>query len=211
MDAFLFALALFVFWGLIGFATISVFSPRLRLIQGVLISPSIGVAVTILPVFFINRAGLPVKDFGGILLPILAAFAVLAVVIKRPIFPAKRCVPPFGIVVAALLLAARPMFSYSFDWVSFSNDDMANYCLGAQRFLNSGYFDTPNLANLLAGKDYSQAYWFMHVAGGARSGSELMLAVVWALSGLNAHQIFMPVIMALHLALVAGVGAMVSG
>src|ERR1700682_643359 len=160
MNAFLFALALFAFWGLIGFATISIFPPRLRLIQGVLISPAIGVAVTILPVFFINRAGLPVRDFGGILLPILAASAVLALVIKPPIFPAKRCLPFFGIVVAALLLAARPMFSYGFDWVSFSNEDMANYCLGAQRFLNNAYFDPANLADLFSGRDYSQAYWF---------------------------------------------------
>jgi hypothetical protein len=211
MDAFLFTLALFAFWGLIGFATISISPPRLRLIQGILISPAIGIAVTILPVFFINRAGVPVKDFGGILLPILAALAVLVLVIKRPIFPAKRCLPFFGIVIAALLLAAHPMFRYGFDWLSFSNDDMANYSLAAQRFLNHGFFDQPNLNDLFSGKDYSLVYWFMHVAGGVRSGSELMLAVVWAFSGLNAHQIFMPVIMALHLALIAGAGAMVSG
>ena len=211
MDAFLFTLALFIFWGLIGFATISIFPPRLRLIQGVLISPAIGIAVTILPVFFINRAGIPIKDFGGILLPALAALAILALAIKRPIFPAKRCLPFLGIVVVALFLAARPMFSYGFDWVSFSNDDMANYALGAQRFLNHGFFDQPNLGDLFSGKDYSLAYWFMHAAGGVRSGSELMLAVVWAFSGLNAHQVFMPVIMALHIALVAGTGAMVSG
>lgn len=211
MNAFLFTLALFAFWGLIGFATISIFSPRLRLIQGVLISPAIGIAVIILPVFFINRAGVPVKDFGGILLPALAALAVLVLVIKRPIFPAKRCLPFLGILVAALFLVARPMFSYGFDWLSFSNDDMANYSLGAQRFLNHGFFDPPNLDDLVTGKDYSLAYWFMHAAGGVRSGSELMLAVVWAFSGLNAHQIFMLVIMALHLALIAGTGAMVVG
>jgi hypothetical protein len=211
MDAFFFTLALFAFWGLVGLATIAVFRPRLRLIQGVLISPAIGIAVTILPVFFINRAGIPVKDFGGILLAALAVLAVLALVIKRPNFPVKRCLLYFGILTAALLLAAWPMFRYGFDWVSFSNDDMANYCLAAQRFLNHGFFDQPNLDDLYSGKDYSLAYWFMHVAGGSRSGSELMLSVVWAFSGLNAHQIFMPVIMALHLALLAGTGAMVSG
>ncbi len=211
MDAFLFTLALFAFWGLIGFATISVFPPRLRLIQSVLISPAIGVAITILPVFFINRAGLPVKDFGRILLPSLAALAVLALFLKKPFFPYKRLLPFLGIVLVALLLAARPMFSYGFDWVSFANDDMANYCLAAQRFLNNGFFDPPNLAALYSGKDYSLVYWFMHVSAGVRSGSELMLAVVWAFSGLNAHQIFMPVIMALHLTLVSGTGALVSG
>lgn len=210
MDAFLFTLALFSFWGLVGFATVSAFQTRLRVVQGVLVSPAIGIAVTILPVFFINRAGIPVKDFGAILLPVLAVIAATVLAIKRPLLPIKQLLPFIAVLVAALFFAARPMFSYGFDWVSFSNDDMANYCLGAQRFLNHGFFDKPNLSDLYGGKDYSLAYWFMHVAGKSRSGSELMLSTVWAFSGLNAHQVFMPVIMALHLALVAGVGAMVA-
>lgn len=211
MNAFLFTLAIFAFWALVGFAVISVFKPRLRVMQGLLLSPALGIAVTILPVFFINRMGIPVKDFGGILLPTLALMSVVVLAINRPVFPIKRPLPYIGVLVVALVLAGRPMFSYGFDWLSFSNDDMANYCLAAQRFLNHGFFDQPNLDDLVSGKDYSLAYWFMHAAGGVRSGSELMLAVVWAFSGLNAHQIFMPVIMALHLALVAGTGAMVAG
>lgn len=210
MNALLFTLAIFAFWVLIGFAVISVFNPRLRVLQGVLVSPSVGIAITILPVFFVNRLGIPVKDFGLILVTALALLAVLVLAVKRPIFPVKRLVLFGGVLVAALLLSARPMLSYGFDWVSFSNDDMANYSLGAQRFLNHGFFELPNLADLFGGKDYSLAYWFMHVPGKSRSGSELMLATVWAATGLNAHQIFMPVIMALHLTLIAGVGAMVA-
>lgn len=211
MNAFLFTVAIFAFWALVGFAVISVFKPRLRVLQGFLLSPAVGIATTILPVFFINRMGIPVKDFGGILLPALALMAVVVLAINRPIFPVKRLLPYLGVLVGALVLAGRPMFSYGFDWLSFSNDDMANYCLAAQRFLNHGFFDQPNLDDLANGKDYSLAYWFMHAAGGVRSGSELMLAVVWAFSGLNAHKIFMPVIMALHLALIAGTGAMMAG
>lgn len=210
MNAFLFTLAIFAFWALVGFAVISVFKPKLGVLQGVLLSPAVGIAATILPVFFINRMGIPVKDFGGILLPALALISVVVLAINRPIIPVKRLLPYIGVLVGALVLAGRPMFSYGFDWLSFSNDDMANYCLAAQRFLNHGFFDRPNLDDLVTGKDYSLAYWFMHVAGGVRSGSELMLAVVWAFSGLNSHQIFMPVIMALHLTLIAGAGAMVA-
>ncbi len=211
MSALLLTSVIFGFWGLIGFAVLSVFNPRLRVIQGVLVSPSVGIAVTILPVFCVNRLGMPVRDFGLILVATLALLAVLVLAIKRPIFPVKRLVLFGGVLVAALLLSARPMFSYGFDWVSFSNDDMANYSLAAQRFLNHGFFDQPNLGDLFAGRDYSLAYWFMHVAAGVRSGSELMLATVWAATGLNAHQVFMPVIMALHLSLIAGAGSMVVG
>lgn len=211
MSALLLALVIFVFFTLIGFAVISLFNPRLRVLQGVLVSPSVGLAATILPVFFVSRLGMPVKDFGLTLVATLALIAVLVIAIRRPIFPVKRLVFPGCVLVAALLLSARPMFSYGFDWVSFSNDDMANYSLAAQRFLNHGFFDQPNLVDLFTGRDYSLAYWFMHVAAGVRSGSELMLATVWAATGLNAHQVFMPVIMALHLSLIAGAGAMVVG
>jgi hypothetical protein len=211
MWAFLFTLGIFLFLALLGFAIISVFNPRLRVLQGILVSPAMGIAATILPVFFINRYGIPVKDFGLILVISLAFMAILVLAIKRPLFSLKRLWPVMGILVGALLLSGWPMFSYGFDWVSFANDDMANYCLAAQRFLNHGFFEKPNLSDLQLGKDYSQVYWFMHVAGGARSGSELMLASTWAVSGLNAHQIFMPVILALHLALIAGTGALVAG
>lgn len=211
MDAFIFTLTLFLFFGLVGFALVAVFKPRLRVIQGILVSPAIGIAVSILPVFFLNRAGIPVKEFGAILFAVLAILSSIVLWIRRPLFPARRLWPHALILVAALVLAAWPMFSYGFDWVSFSNDDMANYCLGAQRFLNHGFFDEPNLDDLFAGRDYSLAYWFMHASAGVRSGSELMLAFVWSVSALNAHQLFMPVIMALHLALISAAGALVAG
>jgi hypothetical protein len=210
MYAFLFTLALFMFWSLVGFATLTLFPARLRIIQGVLVSPAVGVAVTILPVFYLNRLGIPVKDFAGILLPMLGTVSLIILAIKRPVFPFKKLLPFFAMFIVALLLAASPMYLYGFDWLSFSNDDMANYCLAAQRFLNGGYFDYPDLDSFYAGKNYSQTFWFMHVAFGSRAGSELMLAVVWGLTGLNAHQIFMPLIMALHLVLISGTGAMVS-
>ena len=211
MYAFIFTLALFAFWTIVGFAIITTFKSKLQILQGILISPSVGIAATVLLAFFINRAGIPVNEFGGILILSLTASSALVLAIIRPTFPAKRLLPYIGILVGALVLSGWPILNYGFHWLSFSNDDMANYCLGAQRFLNHGFFDQPNLDDLVTGKDYSITYWFLHAAGGARSGSELMLAVIWAISGLNAHQIFMPVILALHLALVAGTGAMVVG
>ena len=194
-------------------AVIAIFPPRLRILQGVLISPAVGIATIILPVFLLSRAGLPIKDFAGWLLPALGSVALVVLFVRKPILPWKHLRWVGLILVGAMLLTGWPMLSYGFDWVGFSNDDMANYCLGAQRFLNHGYFDLSslNLAEFLAGKDYSEAYWFMHVAGGNRSGSELMLAAIWGLTGLNAHQIFMPVIMALHLSLICGGSALAAG
>lgn len=210
MEAFIFTLSIFAFWGLIGFSTLTIFDPRLKIIQGVLTAPAVGVAITIIPVYLINRAGFPVKDFGVLLFAALSILATISIAVKRPIFPFPRLIPHLSILLAAGVLVARPMFLYGFNWLSFSNDDMANYCLAAQRFLNHGFFEQPDLDALRGGKDYSLIFWFMHADAGVRSGSELMLSFIWAISGLNAHQIFMPVIVALHLTLVASVGALVA-
>ena len=211
MTAFIFTLGVFIYFWFLGYATLSMFNPRLRLMQSILISPAMGIAVVLLPLFLINRMGLPVQVFGQFLLLGLLVISGVIVLIKKPIFPTRRLLPLMGLLIVALALAAWPMFLYQFDWTSVGNDDMANYCLGAQRFLNAGYFDEPNLTDLFAGRNYSLAYWFMHVAGKMRAGSELMLSVWWAATGLNAHQIFMPIIFALHLSLICATGALVAG
>jgi hypothetical protein len=210
MLAFLFTITLFLYLGVIGLSVISLFSARLRILQQILVSPAIGLAAIILPTFLLSRAGLPVKAFGGWLVLISGVLSLAVLFIRRPILPLRQLLWCGLILLGALLLASRPMLSYGFDWVSFANDDMANYSLGAQRFLQHGYFDTPDWEALLSGRDYSLAFWFMHVPAATRAGSELMLAVVWAVSGLTAHQVFMPVIFALHLALISATGAMVA-
>ena len=51
---------------------------------------------------------------------------------------------PYGVVLAfALVATGRPMFKYGFDWVSYCNDDMANYALAADWFYHHGYYDLP--------------------------------------------------------------------
>lgn len=211
MDALLFTVGLALFWGLAGFAILSLFSPGLRVIQGILISPAVGIAVVLLPVYFLSRTGLPVKDFAAYLATAMLCLSALILISTRPLFPLKLLKPFVAILFGAALLVARPMLSYGFDWLSYANDDMANYCLGAARFLHHGFFEEPNLVALHLGRDYSQAYWFLNVGAKVRSGSELMLAFVWGATGFNAHQIFMPIIVGLHLALISAVGGMVCG
>jgi len=209
MDAFCFTLAVFGFWVLLGRAVLSLCPTGLPPLQQWLLSPTIGVSALLLPVFWLNRAGLPVKDFGVWLVVGLAALSGVIVWCKRPETPRKELLIVGLILFGALLFAAWPMFRFGFAWLSFCNDDMANYCLAADRFLNHGFFDGPNMKNFLEGRDYTQAYWFMHVAGNVRSGSDLILATACAFLGpKSAHQVFMPVIAALHVALVSSSGAL---
>ena len=87
MNALLLTIGIFAYWGLVGFATLTLFSPRQRILQGILLSPSIGIAVVLLPVFFLSRAGLPVGEFAVYLLLTLAVLSVIILVVERPGFP----------------------------------------------------------------------------------------------------------------------------
>jgi hypothetical protein len=91
-----------------------------------------------------------------------------------------------------------PSLRFGFNWISYGNDDMANYCLAAERFLQHGYYDIP-LQTDLEGRDYTQHYWFMHALQQIRPGSELTIAWIASLTGRRAHEVFMPAILMLSL------------
>ena len=99
---------------------------------------------------------------------------------------------------------------YGFDWISYANDDMANYVLGAERIQQNGFFAIPNFEELVNGGDRNQHFWFMHAVLGHRVGSEILLAYFSSITSLNGHQAFMPLIIMLHLCLISSVGALVS-
>lgn len=208
MLAFGLAILLFVFWTVVGFALLAVCQRKSDPLRNVLLAPSFGTAVILLPVFWINRLGVPVSTFGIPVALVLLATSVFLLWRFRPSIPWKNYIPFLALFLVALLLTGRPMLEFGFDWVSYANDDMANYALAAQRFLNNGFFDVPDAETLVSGKDYSLVYWFLYV-GRVRPGSELFLAWVCSITKLNAHQVFMPTILALHLALISATGGIV--
>lgn len=207
--AFLLPIGLFTYFGILGTATLSLLHTQRNLLQNLLLSPAVGIAFTLLPVFLFSRAGLPVKEF-AIPLTICSFFLSLAIILyRKPIIPFSRYIGFALLFFIALCLTGRPLLHFGFNWISYANDDMANYCLGALRFLNHGYLDVPNSADMLQGKDYSQYYWFTFVPGMIRSGSELFLAWLSGVAHCNPLQIFMPLILTLHLTLISSIGAMV--
>src|SRR4030081_1169850 len=77
MIAFALTVALFLFWGVIGYAVVKTLYPWRPTLENLLLAPIIGVATSVLLVFLLNRTGLPVRTYGaglaGLLL-IVAAF-----------------------------------------------------------------------------------------------------------------------------------------
>ena len=208
MLAALLSAALLGYWGVLGCALLSLPSTGPRSCQRLLLAPSAGIVVTMLATFWLSRAGLPVGDFGPTLAVglLLVSLAVLAW--RRPLVPVRHMIP-FGLaLVAAGFLTGRPMLTFGFDWVSLANDDMANYCLLAQRLLTRGFFTPPDPEAEARGLDLASSYWRYHVVG-VRPGVDLLLAWLASVTRLNPQQVYMPCILALHGALVAAVTGLV--
>lgn len=206
MLPFLLILSLFVFFTIVGQAVISLLRPRLGILWSWFLSPPAGLAVLIVIMTRINIWGLPVKEFG----PWLAAGSLLGSLAilwwRRPVFPWRQLRPYTLLVLLFVVYAGWPMFRFGFDWISYGNDDMANYCLAADRFLHHGYYEIPQQTEL-EGRNYGQHYWFMHGLQQIRPGSELVLAFAASITGLNPHEVFMPVIIVFSMLQICAMGA----
>jgi hypothetical protein len=206
MISLLLVALLFAFLGFVGQAVISLFRPRIGVLWSWFAAPSVGLAVLLLIATRLNVWGIPMKTVGpwvtvGLLLGSIGVFLW-----RRPVFPRKQLLPFLLVAAAALIYVGWPALRFGFNWISYGNDDMANYCLAAERFLEHGYYDVP-LQTDLEGRDYAQHYWFMHALQQIRPGSELTVAWIASLTGLRAHEAFMPAILMLSLMQLFAMGA----
>jgi hypothetical protein len=199
-------LLLFANWWFTGYAVLSVLRRR-RLLQNMLLAPAVGLSVCVMLVFTLNRAGIPISKFGPVLAICILSGAALVWWRGRLLIPGWQYAPFAALFLAALLLVGWPMYEYGLNWVSISNGDMANYCLAAERVYKYGFFDGLSPVDLVKNKDISAYFWYMHVPGGARPGSEMLLAFLMSVTRLSSHQVFMPAIVALHLSLLSSAGA----
>ena len=209
MSAFGLTILLFTFWLFVGYGLTTATFGRCNEVWSALLAPVVGILATLLPLFWLNRQGLPIDQFGRALgVGLLVLSAALA---WR--FHGRLCwrdLAPFGAVtLVALLVTGWPMFRFGFDWLGYANDDMANYALFAQRLLNNGYFTAPTPEQFASGTDYNQLYILNHIVDEPRAGAELLLAWVMSVSGLSGVRAFMPAIVAVNLALVNATGALV--
>lgn len=207
------AAGLLAYFAFVGFGILVACGTGLRQRQLLLLAPTLGLATAVVLAIALSRLGFSARTFAGPLagaLPVVSAIVLLA---RRPALMVsfKVAAPFLAICLFASIAAAWPLLLYGFDWLSFANDDMANYSLGALRFLNYPFNEPPHMDELNAGRDYSQAFWFPVVAGGVRAGSEILLAAFWAVSGIGPHQAFMPILLALHLSLILATASMVAG
>ncbi len=208
MLAFILALAIFVYWSVLGFSLVSALNSRKNLLRNALLSPVVGAAANVLVVIWVNVAGIPLKRASLAVTIILFTGAVLLMVRTRPILPMKRLAPFLVVLILGVFLTGYPLLRFGFDWISFGNDDMANYTLGATYLENYGFFSQPATEKIIQDRDISAILWYYLVARGERPGIEFTNA--WAASSahVNSHEAYMPAMLALHLTLISATGAL---
>ena len=208
MTAAALSIALFATWSVLGYAALAVLHSRRNTIQNALLAPAVGFATMVLPTVWLNRLGLPVSRFAPALVGALVVASGGLLLWRRPLFPWRRAAPFILALAAAWLLAGRPLLALGFDWLSYATADLTIHCLHALRVMRHGFFEPPDVDLLNHGLDYSLYSWFLDMAG-RRPGSQMILAVTASVTGLSPLQVFMPVILAVHLVLIAAGGALV--
>lgn len=208
MLPFLLILGIFVFFTIVGKAVLTALKVRFGVLWSWLLAPTLGMGMTVLAVNAFSKWGQPVKATGPGITIALAIAAIAILVWRRPAFPWRALLPIYAVLLVFVIYTGTPMFKFGFNWISYGNDDMSNYTLAAERFLNDAYYFLPSQTEL-QGTDYSQHFWFMHALQQIRPGSELLLAWACSVTGINPHQAFMPIIFALSLLQLCSIGALV--
>lgn len=208
MLALAFSFALFLVWTVTGRALVSLAAPRFGVLRSWLVAPAVGLAVMLLGLMVFNQLGIPINRFAWPLTAALLAAAAVVLFKSRPALPTRSLLPFAGAALFSLVWTGWPALVFGFKWISYGNDDMANYSLAAARFGAHGFFEVPTLAEL-SGRDYPSYFYFMHVADMMRFGAEHIVSWTAALGGLKPTQAFMPVILALALAQLLAAAALV--
>jgi hypothetical protein len=210
MAAFAVVIFIFSFWSLVGFALLATLNKQSYLLQNALLSPATGVAASVVLVVWLNCLGLPVRYGGPTATAALIALSFLLLRRARPAVSLRSLLPFAGVLFLAAIATGYPFLKYGFNWISYGNDDMTNYCLGAKFFLNNGQYAQPPVKDVIMDRDASLLYWSFYIVGAVRHGVDELLAWVASCTGLTTSQAFMPLILALHLVLIASAGSLVA-
>lgn len=203
MLALAFSFSIFLLWTVVGRALLALVSPRFGALRSWLLAPGLGLAIVLFSLMVGNQAGWPIGSFARSMTLGWTVAALAVLLWRKPPTAWRALAPFFGAALFSLLWTGWPALRFGFNWISYGNDDMANYCLAAERFASHGFFAVPTMAELM-GRDYSSYYFFMHVADMMRFGAEHLVAWTACLAGLKTTEGFMPVILALALAQLFG-------
>src|SRR5437667_3092640 len=88
----LLSLSLFAFWAALGWSALALAEPAMPPLRSFLLAPLVGVLVTLLPVYWLSLAGVPVSVFARPLLTLLCLLTVAAWIWRRPAWTATELI-----------------------------------------------------------------------------------------------------------------------
>lgn len=202
------AIILVLIWVFIGLGFFSLLKIRGSNFLKFFLAPALGLAVNIISLFILSRCGYPIKTV-AIPLVIAGGFLIGYFLLRdRNILRSRIFIYFCLLCMCGFLPFTWPMLNFGFDWLAFVNGDMAFYSLSSSRFLHYGYSELPVGGIINDATDLSLSYWMEQNILGHRAGADLLLAEMVSLTGLSAHQIYMPLIVACNSLVAISAGAL---
>jgi len=179
----------------VGKVVSNVFTRDKLKIHSPLLFPAIGLATVSTEIHLANEFGLNgLQNTKFILIPAVFGCFILTAVTLLKTVRVKNLV--FSI---PFLIATWPLLKFNWSWMATSNDDMANYVLGAKYFLNNSLKETAETA--INSRDYSEFYGERFTIFHYRTGAEEYLSATSFFQGGNTLASYMPTICGLWIIL----------
>lgn len=195
-------------WLLIGLSIFSLMRMHSSFHLRLLLAPALGLAINIVALFTLSRIGLPIK---AVAMPLFVSGVLLAgyfLFTQRIIWKHKSFISFCILILLALVPFAWPLLRFGFEWLAFVNGDMGYYSISSTRLLDYAYSEMPSSGNIRDIKNHSLLMWEYHNNWSYRTGADLLLANLVGLTGMSAHQVYMPLILAINFCVAASAGAL---
>src|SRR3954454_17635734 len=98
------SVALFLFWDFVGLGLVTALHARRSWLQNTLLAPMVGLAATLLPIFWLNRMGLPVRSFAVPMAVGLLLLSAVLLLVRRPRLPWREYLPFVAVFALMLVL-----------------------------------------------------------------------------------------------------------
>lgn len=206
MVAVLLAIFLFIGWTVVGLAALVALRTDVSQLRIALTAPAFGTAVTLVPLFIVSNAGVPMRTGARPIVFVLLATAVGVLAWRRPHLP-LAITPVLILCLVDLAFVGRPMFTFGLAWIANANGDMAYYVLSATQLLGNGLGAAVDHQSLASHRDFATSAQALQLTG-LRPGAQLNLAGVSAVLGRSPLVLFMPTIFALNMVGICAVGSL---
>lgn len=206
--AIIFSIALAIMWMLTGLGLFAIMRFRTNFYLRLLLAPALGLAVNVVALFTLSRIGFPIKIVAMPLFLVSMLLAGYFVLTQRMIWKRRAFLTYCMLILVTIIPFVRPLLNFGFEWLAFVNGDMSYYSITSTRLLDYAYSELPISGNIHDLKDHSLLTWDFHNNMNYRTGAELFLAYLVGLTGLTAHQVYMPLIIAFNFCVVSGAGAL---